>query len=160
MTSTEEARSHLAAFRDKGPSTLGATEWRSIGQFEEDLFATLIGDFDPMHNETGWGKSVGLGGAVVLGVHVISLLPVLLREHGLPVRPEGNPTWSPTRLGRVRIPISLPVGARFRSHAELLEVTSEGDSFVVRTSHRVEIENEEKPFMVIDELISTFDFAE
>jgi acyl dehydratase len=157
MTS-EDARSGLEALSAGGPKTLGSTDWKTIGQWEEDLFATLIGDFDPMHNETGWGESVGLGGAVVLGVHVISLLPVILREHGLPVSPNGEPAWRPLRLGKVRIPTSLPVGARFRSHGELLEVADEGDSFIVSTSHRIEIEDFEKPFMVISEFVSAFEF--
>lgn len=157
MSSPVEERSALVALTHKIGARIGTTEWKRIDQFEEDLFATLIGDFDPMHNETGWGASVGLGGAVVLGAHVMSLLPTFLREHGLPVRSDEVVSWRPLRLGRVRIPISLPVGARFRAHTDLLEMEVDGDSFVLTTSHQIEVENEEKPFMVITKFVSVFD---
>jgi acyl dehydratase len=158
MSSPGEERLALAALTYQVGARIGTTEWKRIDQFEEDLFATLIGDFDPMHNETGWGASVGLGGAVVLGAHVMSLLPTFLREHGLPVRSDESVSWRPLRLGRVRIPISLPVGARFRAHTDLLEMKVDGDSFVLTTSHRIDVENEEKPFMVISEFVSVFNF--
>lgn len=158
MSQVLDERSVLNALASKVGASLGTTDWKRVDQFEEDLFATLIGDFDPMHNETGWGASVGLGGAVVLGAHVMSLLPHFLREHGLPVRSDETVSWRPLRLGRVRIPISLPVGARFRAHSDVVGIKEEpSSSFTLTTSHQIEIENEKKPFMVITEFVSVFE---
>lgn len=159
VTMSNEPLASLAAMVGESPRQLEPGPWRSIDQRTEDLFAALIGDYDPMHNESQWAEDVGLATPVVLGVHVLSLLPVILREHGLPARHDEVVRWSPVRLGKVRIPTSLPVGRRFRAHGELLEARrDDAGTFVVSTAHRIEIEDLASPFLVIEELVSSFVF--
>lgn len=161
MGSTDNRQAVAAALKEKVGKRLGSTHWKTIDQFEEDLFATLIGDFDPMHNETGWGEDVGLGGSVVLGVHVLSLLPSFLMEQGLPARSDEAVTWRPLKLGRVRIPTSLPVGARFRTHTDILDVADDKvGSITLTTAHEIEVEGSPEPFLVVKEFVSLFEFRE
>lgn len=151
MSDHRQALETLAA---QAPVKLPATQWRVTSQREEDLVAVLIGDFDPMHNESEWATEVGLGGAVMLGAHVMSLLPSFLREAGLPVSHDGSVTSRPLRLGRVRIPTSLPVGSRYRAQTEVRRVVEAAQGeFEVTTAHTIEIDGMERPFMVVDEFV-------
>jgi acyl dehydratase len=160
MTRADDPYAWLSTLVGTARRSLDSGVWRLFDQREEDLFATLIGDYDPMHNEVEWAEGVGLRVPVVLGVHVLSTLPVLLREAGFPATHDDRVRWSPVRLGRVRIPTSLPVGGRFRSHSELLSVERDNAStFTVATAHRVEIESLSRPFLVVEELVSRFAFA-
>jgi acyl dehydratase len=160
MTRADDSLAWLSTLVGAGRSTLEPGAWRSFDQRDEDLFAALIGDYDPMHNEAEWAEGVGLRVPVVLGVHVLSLLPVLLRELGFPATHDNRVRWTPVRLGKVRIPTSLPVGSRFRAHGELLSAERDDElTFTVATAHRVEIESVTTPFMVVEELVSRFAFA-
>src|SRR5579871_1399545 len=85
----------LDGLRGRVGEEIGVSEWLTIGPLEEDLFATLIGDYDPMHNEPAWGERTGLGGAVVLGNQVLSMIPRFLRSYGFPVTSDGEIEYRP-----------------------------------------------------------------
>jgi acyl dehydratase len=150
-------RGFLARLQSGDESTRSVTGWVGFSQLEVDLYGGLVGDMDPMHNDPDWdpGKE-RWGGAIVIGTHLVSMLPELLHQHGFPVRAP-DVRFEPLELPRARFTAPLPVGHRVRDHLEVLAVSDEdmGRRWRVHTKHTLEREHLEKPFMVA-ELITTY----
>jgi acyl dehydratase len=126
---------------------LGHSDWHTITQEEVDLFAQATGDHQWIHTDVERAKGGPFGGTIAHGYFTLSLVPVL--------------TWQIYRVGglamalnyganKLRFPAPVPVGARVRASAELLEVsrTPTGANSVVRTT--VEIEGGAKPACVVE----------
>jgi len=120
----------------------------SVDQREEDIFATLIGDFDPMHNEPGWTFEGGWDSTIVLGFHVLSFLQRNLAAAGVPVEPSGESVFVSLGLDRVRFVSSLPVGTEAEWSVTLDSLEERERAYVLTTSHRVQIPGAEQPMMV------------
>ncbi len=54
----------------------------TVSQGEEDAFALLIGDWDPMHNDPDWKLDRSWGGPILLGFHVLARAENFLRACG------------------------------------------------------------------------------
>jgi acyl dehydratase len=127
---------------------IGTSDWFTLDQLATDIYAALIADLDPMHNDPAWPGVAQWGGTIVVGTHGLCLLPALLGRHGFPTACPGEVEFRPLRLHRARFVASLNVGKRARDRAVLRELVAEGDSaFRVTTEHTIEREGEEKPFM-------------
>jgi acyl dehydratase len=138
-----------------GGVRLGPSEWVSLSQLEVDLYGGLIADLDPMHNDPGWQAGIDRwGGTIIIGSHLLSMLPGFLRERGFPVG-RGDVRYEPLSLPRVRFVAPLPIGHRARDTMRVLEVTPGEGSWTVRTEHTVEREGLERPFLFA-ELVSRF----
>jgi acyl dehydratase len=96
---------------------IGVSRPFTIDQFEENVFAALIGDWDPMHNDPSWQFDPNWHQTIVLGFHTLSLAERFLREAGL----EAPATVG---LGRVRFVAPLPVGCEARCTVHLNAVDS------------------------------------
>ena len=59
-------------------------------------------------------------------------------------------------LDRVRFPAPLPVGARWRGGAELLEVSEVAGGVQLKVRVTVEVEGSERPAMVADALVRMY----
>jgi acyl dehydratase len=59
-------------------------------------------------------------------------------------------------LDRVRFPAPLPVGARWRGGAELLEVTEIPGGAQCKLRITIEVENSERPAMVAEALVRMY----
>jgi acyl dehydratase len=59
-------------------------------------------------------------------------------------------------LDRVRFPAPLPVGARWRGGAELLEVTEIPGGVQLKARVTIEVEGSERPSMVADALVRMY----
>lgn len=132
------------------------TAWISLSQLEVDLYGGLIADLDPMHNDPGWppGRE-RWGGTIIIGSHVLAMLPQFLAQHGLPVGVAGV-RYEPVALPRVRFVSPLPIGRRARDRARVTQVTADGPgAWTVRSEHTVEREGSDRPFMYAD-LVSRF----
>jgi acyl dehydratase len=130
--------------------------WRSLSQLEVDLYGGLIADLDPMHNDPDWepGRDKW-GGTIIIGTHVLSMLPQFLQERGFPVKTPGV-RFDVVALPRVRFTAPLPIDHRARDHVKVEEVSEDGSgSWTVRTSHTIEREGLDAPFMVA-ELVTRF----
>jgi acyl dehydratase len=119
-----------------------------ISQIEEDVFAALIGDTDPMHNDPSWKFDQAWGGTVVLGFHVLTRVESFLRECGVPARSDEKAAFLTMGLGRVRFASPLPVGAKVHAEVTLDSVEPQDDCVILRTTHRTLIEGSERPTMV------------
>ena len=148
MASVTDARAaidHLAAHVG---DTIGEPARFSVDQREEDIFATLIGDFDPMHNEPGWTFEGGWDSTIVLGFHVLSYMYRHLAAAGVPVQPTPESTFVSLGLDRVRFVSSLPVGADAEWSVTLDSLDERDGAFLLKTSHRVQVPGTEQPMMV------------
>lgn len=134
------------ASRVGGP--LGEPARFSVGQREEDIFATLIGDFDPMHNEPGWTFEGGWTSTIVLGFHVLSFIYAQLARAGVPVAQTAGNAFVTLGLDRVRFVSSLPVGTEAEWTVTLESLEERGRAYVLRTAHRVQIPGADRPMMV------------
>ncbi len=141
----------LLALRDQNGSYESTTDWVALSQLEVDMYGALIGDLDPMHNDPNWpaGRE-RWGGTIVIGSHVMSMLPEFLRRHGFPVRTPGV-QFTPVALPRLRFTAPLRVGGRARDHLRILDLAeARPNVWKVHTHHTVEREKLEKPFMVAE----------
>jgi acyl dehydratase len=132
------------------------SDWISLSQLEVDLYGGLIADLDPMHNDPDWlpGRE-RWGGTIVIGSHVLAMLPQFLAQHGLPVSVPGV-RYEPVRLPRVRFVAPLPIGHRARDRARVMKVVPDGPrAWTVRSEHTLEREGSARPFMYA-ELVSRF----
>ncbi len=122
-----------------------------VSQPEEDVFAALIGDWDPMHNDPAWRMAAG-DGPIVLGFHVLARVENDLRGcqiiAGLPVR------TATIGLDNVRFPAPFPLGALVQSEVTVTDVTFDGTGIALTTKHRYAVEGAAKPVMVAELLSS------
>ncbi|MFI7530284.1 MaoC family dehydratase [Nocardia salmonicida] len=130
-------------------TTLGTSDWIEVTQRMVELFAEATGDKQWIHVDVERARRESpYGGPIAHGYLTLSLLPVLGNQI---YRVENTKMGLNYGSNKVRFPSAVPVGARVRSTAELIEATEVGGGalqLVVR--HTVEIENAPKPAMVAE----------
>ena len=151
MTPEEEL---FAELESKVGEEVAVTDWFSIDQEGADAFGNLTDDWDPMHNDPEWGRNGPWGGTIAHGYHVMSLISSFLK-HGLklPVLTNERVYALNYGLDKVRFLTPLRIGKRARSHIVLSDIREKRPrEFLVKTTHTIEIEGEDKPFMVAEAL--------
>lgn len=130
------------------------TGWFVIEQANEDIFARLTDEWDPMHNEPEWANAGPWGGTIVHGFHVLCRVHSDLREYvGLPLLTNERIYALNYGLDRVRFITPLRVGHRARSRIRLDRIDErKPGQFLVKTTHTVEAEGEVRPCMVAEVL--------
>ena len=151
------ARSALDALVSMVGTDLPTTDWATIVKIEEDVFASLVEDYDDMHNSGSWADGSGLGSPIIIGTHGLSLLPAALRSAGVPALTTAEVKWRLVRSGKIRFPDPCTVGARFRIHTHLVTVTSNAGRTSVTTNHSAEIEGVDRPWFTVVGLESEFE---
>ena len=150
MATVTDARGAVDRLAAHVGEPIGAAATIASDQREEDVFACLIGDFDPMHNEPGWTFEGGWESTIVLGFHVLSFLNARLAAAGVPVEPTATSRFVSLGLDRVRFVSSLPVGTKAEWTVTLSGLEQGGDWCLVRTSHRVQVPGAARPMMVAE----------
>jgi len=128
---------------------VGPSEWREVTQEMVDQFAELTGDHQWIHTDVERAKRESpFGTTIAHGNLTLSLIDGLRRDLN---------EWSGFSLGvnygwnKVRFPAPVPVGARLRCYAQIVEVTDVGGGWhQVVTRFTVEVEGGEKPVCVAD----------
>ncbi len=141
-------RDELETLGSRTGQVLGRSHPFVISQIEEDVFAALIGDTDPMHNDPSWKFDQAWGGTVVLGFHVLTRVESFLRQCGVRAHGDERATFLTLALGRVRFASPLPVGAEVRAQVTLDSLEPRDDCVILRTTHQTLIEGSERPTMV------------
>lgn len=133
---------------------IGVTDWFTISQMEADVFGPLTQDRDPMHNDTEWGRRSPWGGTIAHGFHLLSLVSYFNRcAASLPILTNERVYALNYGLDRVRFISPFRIGTRARDHVVLQAISEKRrGEYLVKTSHTVEIEGEEKPAMVAEHL--------
>jgi acyl dehydratase len=139
-----EATRRLSAVKG---SVLPASEPIVITQPEEDAFAALIGDWDPMHNDPSW-RLADSSGPIVLGYHMLARAEDFVRA----CAPLRDAIWDldmlTLGLEGVRFPSPFPVGAPARAEVTITDVTEHGDGVLLTTTQQCAIDSASKPTMV------------
>jgi acyl dehydratase len=122
-------------------------------QSRVDLFADATDDHQYIHVDPEKAKQSPFGGTIAHGYLTLSLVAPVL---GRLVRVTDARTGVNYGLDRVRFPAPLPVGARWRGGAELLEVSEIAGGVQLKVRVTIEVEGSERPAMVADALVRMY----
>ncbi|WP_067184483.1 MaoC family dehydratase [Microtetraspora niveoalba] len=139
----------LAELKAAKGEHLGHTAWRQITQEQVNLFADATDDHQWIHVDVDRAKEGPFGGTIAHGYLSLSLLPSLMQEL---YRVEGLRMAINYGLNKVRFPRPVPVGARVRAGAEILDVkgTPSGTLSIIRVT--IEVEGSDRPSCVAESL--------
>jgi len=127
---------------------LGHSDWLEITQERIDQFAQATGDHQWIHVDPERAKRGPFGKTIAHGYLTQSLVNLFLPQI---VQVRGIAMGINYGADRLRFPAPVPVGAKVRAGAELLEVEETRDGAVqAKLRVTVEIEGSDKPGCVID----------
>lgn len=129
---------------------IAISPWTEVTQAEATAFGMLTNDPDPMHVDVAWAAAHSpYGRTVVAGMHMMALLPLLVRGHGLNI--EGVRLAMNYGFNRVRFVAPMPIGAPFCNRATLIEVhrRDDGNTSIV-TRNQIELRDNPRPVLVAD----------
>ena len=132
---------------------IAVSDWITLDQRQVDLFAESTRDPDWMHVDVERSRRESpYGTTIVQGFLMMSLVIHLTHESDLV--PGGTEYGLNYGMDRVRFTSVVPVGSRVRTRIRLVDVTLRGEGrYLMKTSHTLEVEGEEKPAMVADWLV-------
>lgn len=132
---------------------LGISDWHTVTQEHVNRFADATGDHQWIHIDPEMAKQGPFGGTIAHGYLSLSLLPMLLAQ---------VMSVSDAKMGinygadKVRFINPVPVGARVRAKARLIEGNRKGDGVLYKVGVELEIEGNDKPAMVGEVLYMVF----
>ncbi|MGK5629735.1 MaoC family dehydratase [Streptomyces sp. URMC 123] len=132
---------------------LGPGDWLEVDQKRIDLFAEATGDHQWIHVDPGRAAEGPFGTTIAHGYLTLSLLPALVPRL---MRVEGVRMGVNYGLNRVRFPAPVPVGARLRAAARILDVREVEGGAQVTLAVTVEREGGEKPVCVAETVSRLF----
>jgi acyl dehydratase len=139
-------RTTLAELPTYAGTHLGYTPWREMTQDEVDRFAELTGDHNFIHVDPERAAQTPFGGTIAHGFFGLSLVAVASQQ----LEVADAATSVNYGLDKVRFPAPLPVGARWRSGAELVEVTEIKGGVQATVHATVEVDGAERPSVAAD----------
>jgi acyl dehydratase len=141
--------------REAYDATPRLSDWLTVDQERIDEFGRATLDSDWMHVDPERAKREGpYGGTVAFGFWTLSMLTYLTRQAGGRDYPEGALYGLNYGFDRVRLIAPVPVGARIRNRARVVEIADRGAGrFLVKTENTIEVEGSEKPALVADWLV-------
>ena len=146
VTTMAELQSHVGEH-------LGFTDWQVMTQELVSQFADVTNDHNYIHVDVERAKQSPFGGTIAHGYLTLSLLaPVTQRL----LQVSDASTGINYGLDRVRFPAPLPVGAKWRGSAELVDVSEVPGGLQASVRATVEVEGGEKPALVADCLIRVY----
>ncbi|MFF3440591.1 MaoC family dehydratase [Streptosporangium sp. NPDC002721] len=139
----------ITEFKTAVGEHLGHTEWREITQEQVNLFADATGDHQWIHVDVERAKRGPFGATIAHGYLSLSLLPVLMSEL---FQIGGLAMGINYGLNKVRFPSPVPVGARIRAGAEIVDLKGTPSGYLSNVRMTVEIEGGKKPACVAETL--------
>lgn len=124
---------------------VGRSDWLEVTQDRVQGFADATGDHQWIHVDPERAKAGPFGGPIAHGYLTLSLVSWFLPRVW---RVEGFGMGVNYGLERLRFPAPVPVGARVRLAADLVEVTPLDAGVQVAMDLTVEIEGGAKPALV------------
>lgn len=137
----------LEDYRSAVGSELGVSGWLTVDQERVELFADATGDHQWIHVDQARAATTPWGGTVAHGFLTLSLGPRLLEDIYVV---EGVASVVNYGLNHVRFPAALPVGARVRAHAKLVEVADHPAGMRSTTAVIIEADGVGRPVCVAD----------
>ncbi len=130
-------------------TSLGTGEWLTIDQTMINGFADLTGDHQWLHTEPERAARGPYGTTIAHGFLVLSLLPRLAADA---VEIAGFASVVNYGMDRVRFPAPVPSGSRVRDVVTLDTAEQTPRGTLVRMTHTVEVEGQERPGCVAQQL--------
>jgi acyl dehydratase len=133
---------------------LGFSDWTEITQQRVDEFADATGDHQWIHVDPERARAESpFGGPIAHGYLTLAIsnemLPQIVEVRGVSMGVNYG-------VDKVRFPAPVPVGARLRAGAELLEVGDVSGGIQTTMRITIEVEGTEKPACVIESLSRFF----
>jgi acyl dehydratase len=140
----------LAELPEHAGRKLGPTDWEPMTQEMVNRFAGLTNDHNFIHVDPERARQTPFRGTIAHGFLTVSMLgPISQRL--IVVQDAG--TSINYGLNKVRFPAPLPVGADFRGHGEILEVTQIEGGVQLTAAFTVEVRDVRKPALVAECLL-------
>lgn len=133
----------------------GQSEWIVLDQDRINRFADCTDDHQWIHVDIERAKTGPFGGPIAHGFLTLSMLPAL--NASAKYLPKGVMMAVNYGLNRVRFTNNVPAGSRIRSNMVLTNVEEKAaNRILVTVTHSIEIEGQEKPACVADQLTMFF----
>ncbi len=131
------------------------SDWFEITQERINAFADATMDHQWIHVDQERAKSSPFGTTIAHGQLTMSVMSFLPGGEGTGIPPlDGVKMGINMGWNKVRFPSPVPVGARIRTIARLLEVTVKGDNMLEAVNElTVEVEHSEKPACVAQSVL-------
>jgi acyl dehydratase len=126
---------------------VGPTEWRRMTQEQVNQFAEVTGDRNFIHVDPQRARATAFGGTIAHGYLTLSLLGPISQQLLVVTDASTSINYG---LNKLRFPGPLPVGAEFRGHGEILEVTLIEKGVQVTASFTVEVKDAPKPALAAE----------
>ncbi|WP_326646384.1 MaoC family dehydratase [Streptosporangium sp. NBC_01755] len=139
----------ITEFKTAVGEHLGYTEWREITQDQANLFADATGDHQWIHVDVERAEQGPFGGTIAHGYLSLALLPSFMVEL---FQVDGLAMGINYGLNKVRFPLPVPVGARVRAGAELVDLKGIPSGYLSNMRLTVEVEGRPKPACVAETL--------
>jgi acyl dehydratase len=146
-TTTAALTTGIAELPRHAGASLGPTRWRTLTQEQVNAFAELTEDHNPIHVDPERAAATPFGGTIVHGYFTVSLLAPMLDEL---LQVQGASMSVNYGMDKLRLPAPVPVGARFRTTADVLEATEIEGGVQVKLAATVEVESSDKPAVVAE----------
>jgi acyl dehydratase len=143
----------MAGLRELAGQHAGYTEWQTMEQDRVNRFADATDDHQWIHVDVERAKDSPFGGTIAHGYLTLSLVAPIMGELVKVTDATAGVNYG---VDRVRFPAPLPVGARWRGGAELVEVTEVAGGLQMKVRVTIEVEGSEKPTMVADVLVRLY----
>ena len=126
---------------------IGPTEWRRMAQDQVSQFADVTGDHNFIHVDPERARATAFGGTIAHGYLTLSLLGPISQQLLVVTDAATSVNYG---LNKVRFPAPLPVGAEFRGHGQLVEVSQIESGIQVLAAFTVEVKGAAKPALVAE----------
>jgi acyl dehydratase len=110
-------------------------------------FAEVTGDHNFIHVDPARARETPFRGTIAHGYLTLSLLAPITQQLLVVTDAATSINYG---LNKLRFPAPLPVGAEFRGHGEVVEVTSIDNGVQVAATFTVEVKGASKPALVAE----------
>ncbi len=129
---------------------IGLSDWVVIDQHRVDQFAEATGDYQWIHVDTERAaKEMPDGKTIAHGYLTLALIPTLTSDF---VEVENLARAINFGLNKVRFYAPVPVGARLRARAKVLQARKRAGALLLTGEVRLEMEGARKPACVAETL--------
>jgi len=126
---------------------VGPTEWRRMTQEQVNQFAEVTGDRNFIHVDPERARGTAFRGTIAHGYLTLSLLGPISQQL---IAVTDASTSINYGLNKLRFPGPLPVGAEFRGHGGIVEVTPFDGGIQVTATFTIEVKDAPKPALVAE----------
>jgi acyl dehydratase len=126
---------------------VGPTDWRQMNQERVNQFAEVTGDHNFIHVDPVRARETPFRGTIAHGYLTLSLLGPISQQLLVVTDAATSVNYG---LNKLRFPAPLPVGAEFRGHGQIVEVTPIANGVQILAAFTVEVKGASKPALVAE----------